>query len=448
NKQIKIKKLFNQLVSDCLAKLGDDERIILDTGDGAAIGFLQHPEDALQVAREFREVVTGHQHKDYPELEVRTGIHLGPVSIVKDMNGQSNMVGDGINDAQRIMSFAGIDQIYISRPYYDFISRLSEEYADLFQYRGQQQDKHGREHAVYELVDLAAAESAPRIAEKGEPGEDVVLLLELKLIADVGLAGFPNAGKSTLLARVSNARPKIADYPFTTLSPNLGQVRHKEQNFVLADIPGLIEGAHEGKGLGDEFLRHVERTRVIVLLVDPAGYKETDAVAGVRVIEAELKGYSRTLAKKPRLLALNKTDLPEAEAVLKRLRKRYPKRKVFGVSAATGEGVTALLDAMLRTLAANPRPVHVPAPGNGSGAAQSLRVERGFLIEQSSPGVFAVSGRQLERLSAMSNFSQPEAVSRFQNILKKVGLDRALRRAGVKPGDTIRIGGTEFEWED
>ena len=169
NKQIKIKKLFNQLVSDCLAKLGDDERIILDTGDGAAIGFLQHPEDALQVAREFREVVTGHQHKDYPELEVRTGIHLGPVSIVKDMNGQSNMVGDGINDAQRIMSFAGIDQIYISRPYYDFISRLSDEYAELFQYRGLQQDKHGREHAVYELVDPSLAEVKPHTVETLRP---------------------------------------------------------------------------------------------------------------------------------------------------------------------------------------------------------------------------------------------------------------------------------------
>jgi hypothetical protein len=167
NKQIKIKKRFNQVVSDCLAALGDDERIILDTGDGAAIGFLQHPEDALEVARQFRKTVTAHQHKDYPELEVRTGIHLGPVSIVKDMNGQSNMVGDGINDAQRVMSFAGVDQIYISRPYYDFISRLSDEYADLFQYRGLQQDKHGREHAVYELVDLAAREAAPRAVDAG-----------------------------------------------------------------------------------------------------------------------------------------------------------------------------------------------------------------------------------------------------------------------------------------
>ena len=157
NKQIEIKKQFNRLVTDCLATRGDDdERIILDTGDGAAIGFLQHPEDALEVAMQFRKMVMVNQHGDYPDLNVRIGIHLGPVNVVKDMNGQSNMVGDGINDAQRVMSFAGIDQIYISRPYYDFVSRLSDEYAGLFQYRGLQKDKHGREHPVYELMDAVA----------------------------------------------------------------------------------------------------------------------------------------------------------------------------------------------------------------------------------------------------------------------------------------------------
>ena len=168
NKQIEIKKQFNQLVTDCLNARGDDERIILDTGDGAAIGFLQHPEDALEVAMQFRKTVMANQHKDYPDLNVRIGIHLGPVNIVKDMNGQSNMVGDGINDAQRVMSFAGIDQIYISRPYHDFVSRLSDEYAGIFQYRGEQKDKHGREHPVYELMDAAAPVAqavAPQLAE-------------------------------------------------------------------------------------------------------------------------------------------------------------------------------------------------------------------------------------------------------------------------------------------
>ncbi len=159
NKQIEVKRQFNRLVSDCLKELGKSERIILDTGDGAAIGFMQHPEDALKVAMQFRNSVTANQHNDYPDLKVRIGIHLGPISIVKDMNGQSNMVGDGINDAQRVMSFAGTDQVYISRPYYDFISRLSAEYTSLFHYQGALPDKHGREHPVYKLVANSVPES-------------------------------------------------------------------------------------------------------------------------------------------------------------------------------------------------------------------------------------------------------------------------------------------------
>ncbi len=171
NKQIEVKKQFTQLLSDCLAALGDDERIILDTGDGAAIGFLQHPEDALEAAMQFRSTVMNGLNQGYADLKVRIGIHLGPISVVKDMNGQSNMVGDGINDAQRVMGFAGINQIFISRPYYDFISRLNDEYAELFQYRGAQKDKHGREHPVYELVDVAVpiAEAPLRQYDEASP---------------------------------------------------------------------------------------------------------------------------------------------------------------------------------------------------------------------------------------------------------------------------------------
>ncbi|MDP2695434.1 MAG: adenylate/guanylate cyclase domain-containing protein, partial [Gallionella sp.] len=175
NKQIEIKKQFNQLVTDCLEARGDDEHIILDTGDGAAIGFLQHPEDALEVAMQFRKTVMANQHQDYPDLKVRIGIHLGPVNVAKDMNGRSNMVGDGINDAQRVMSFAGIDQVYISRAYYDFVSRLSDEYDNLFQYRGLQKDKHGREHPVYELMDAAAPVAEAALPQAGEPAVTIKL---------------------------------------------------------------------------------------------------------------------------------------------------------------------------------------------------------------------------------------------------------------------------------
>src|SRR3989338_1716144 len=169
NKQIQVKKQFNQLLSDCLGVLEDGDHIILDTGDGAAIGFLQHPEDALEVAMQFRKMVVANGHNDYPDLKVRTGIHLGPINVVQDMNGQNNMVGDGINDAQRVMGFAGTDQIYTSRPYHDFVSRLSDEYADLFQYRGSQQDKHGREHTVYEVVDASTPVAEVTFPQAGEP---------------------------------------------------------------------------------------------------------------------------------------------------------------------------------------------------------------------------------------------------------------------------------------
>ncbi|TAN86732.1 MAG: hypothetical protein EPN14_00120 [Gallionella sp.] len=175
NIQIRLKKQFNQLLSDCLKVQGDGESIILDTGDGAAIGFLQHPEDALEVAMQFRRTVMANQHQDYRDLKVRIGIHLGPINVAKDMNGRSNMVGDGINDAQRVMGFAGIDQIYISRSYYDFVSRLSDEYASLFKYRGSQKDKHGREHQVYELVDAVMPVAGAVMPQTGESAPAIKL---------------------------------------------------------------------------------------------------------------------------------------------------------------------------------------------------------------------------------------------------------------------------------
>lgn len=172
-RQIEIKRQFNQIVSECLETYGGGEHIILDTGDGAAIGFLQHPEDALEVAMKFRKTVMANQHLDHPDLKVRIGIHLGPINIVKDMNGQRNMVGDGINDAQRVMSFAGVDQIFVSRPYYDFVSRLKDEYADMFRYRGMQKDKHGREHPIYEYVERASVGTA-MLPQTGEPAAEIL----------------------------------------------------------------------------------------------------------------------------------------------------------------------------------------------------------------------------------------------------------------------------------
>lgn len=283
--------------------------------------------------------------------------------------------------------------------------------------------------------------TAPRICEKGAPGEKAVLDLELKLLADVGLVGLPNAGKSSLLARVSAARPKVADYPFTTLAPNLGVVSHKGIHFVAADIPGLIEGAHKGKGLGTDFLRHIERTRVLVHLVDPAGYGSGDALAGIAAIEAELKSFSRRLCDKPRILAVNKIDLPEAAQALKAVRRR--RRGVLGISAATGEGVSRLLDKVIMELSRNPEVPVFEEPGV---SGRLVRVDRGFEVASRGGGLFELKGRYVERAAAMLDASLPEAVDRFQRTLRRIGVDRALGRAGIQEGDDVRCGPFQFEW--
>ncbi|MFA6002950.1 MAG: GTPase ObgE [Elusimicrobiota bacterium] len=287
--------------------------------------------------------------------------------------------------------------------------------------------------------------TAPRLCEKGEPGEEATVNVELKLLADVGFVGFPNAGKSSLLARISNARPKVADYPFTTLTPNLGVVAHKRTSFVAADIPGLIEGAHQGKGLGAAFLRHIERTRVLVHLVDPEGFAGRDPAAGIKDIETELKSFSPRLLAKPRVLAVNKMDLPGADAVLKKVRARYP-RRTYGVSAATGVGIPALLDRIILELsrkAAAPLPAVLPDAGQFL-----LRMDRGFTVRSLGGGRFELDGRFVRRAASMLDASLPEAIQRFQLSLKRIGVDRALKHAGIKAGDLVRCGEFEFEWSD
>ncbi len=286
--------------------------------------------------------------------------------------------------------------------------------------------------------------TAPRLAEKGAPGQKVSLDLELKLLADVGMVGFPNAGKSSFLARVSRAKPKIADYPFTTLTPNLGVAVHKNASFVVADIPGLIEGAHEGKGLGDQFLRHVERCRVLIHLVDPAGYMNESPLDGVKTIEKELKGFSARLSTKPKLLVVNKLDLPEGAEVLKAFKKKY-KDKVLGISVATGEGLEELLNRVIEVLAKSDGPVDFT---DLTPREDVRKVAVGFTVEPLGGGTWQLRGKFVERASAMLDVTLPEAIYRFQSSLKRIGVDRALKKAGIKKGDKVRCGDFEFEWSD
>ncbi|WP_432635793.1 GTPase ObgE [Candidatus Avelusimicrobium sp.] len=284
--------------------------------------------------------------------------------------------------------------------------------------------------------------TAPHIAENGQPGEEVTLFLELKVLADLGLVGFPNAGKSTFLSRISAARPRIADYPFTTLNPNLGITLHKGLSFATADIPGIIEGASEGKGIGTQFLKHIERTRVLLHLVDPEGFNGMNAEKSVKVIENELKTFDKNLFAKPRIIVVNKMDLPEAQKAYETIKKKFKKHKVMLMSAATGEGVNKVLDEVVKILAATP----VETPVEVKKAAATHRVEPIFSISRDEEDVIHITGKKVEEFIAMTNFNQPEAIARLRGIFKKIGLEKALLKYGVQDGDSLVVGGREFEW--
>jgi GTPase len=282
---------------------------------------------------------------------------------------------------------------------------------------------------------------APRIAERGEPGTEMWVTLELKLIADIGLVGKPNAGKSTLLSVVSAAKPKIANYPFTTLQPNLGVVNIDGfEAMVMADIPGLIEGAASGTGLGHDFLRHIDRTRVIIHLLDGAAPEPLEDWAS---INQELAMYDVELEKRPQLVVLNKMDLPDAVAwepiIEEEVRKAgYP---FMSISAATGENVQKMLSRVKKMLDEAPEAktyqdeVVVITPPD----------DDGFTIERVEDG-FRVSGKRIERIAAMTYFEFDSTLLRFQHILDGMGISEALEEAGVQPGDIVYFGDEELEW--
>ncbi|MBI1800934.1 MAG: GTPase ObgE [Chloroflexi bacterium] len=283
---------------------------------------------------------------------------------------------------------------------------------------------------------------APRVAERGEPGEERWLRLELRLIADVGLIGVPNAGKSTLLSIISNARPKIADYPFTTLAPNLGVVvLNDEAAFVAADIPGLIEGAHEGRGLGDRFLRHIERTRLLVHLLD--GNAE-NPLKDFAAINAELEAFSPALATKPQIVVLNKMDLPSARAAWPKVKRRMEKNDLpaLAISAATHQGVQELVEHIAERLAVLPVALSAELP-----VLRPEPPEEVFTVSREGEG-WRVRGKKAERLMAMTYWDEPESVERLQRILEALGVFTALREAGVQEGEMVHIGAGELEWTE
>jgi GTP-binding protein len=320
----------------------------------------------------------------------------------------------------------------------DLLGDLTEPGQELIVARG---GRGGRGNARF----ATSTNQAPRIAEHGEPGQARNLRLELKLLADVGLVGLPNAGKSTLLAAVTAARPKIAPYPFTTLQPNLGVVvLDARTEFVLADIPGLIEGAAEGKGLGHEFLRHIERTRVLIHLLDGLS---ADPLADFAAINHELAVFGHGLAGKPQLVVLNKMDQPQVRA-------RWPEIKAalkaeghpaMAISALAREGTRDLLYRAAHMLAELPE--QAPSREELLPVFRLEDDEETFTVEWEEDA-WRVRGVRVERLAAMTVWNLDEAVRRFQRTLDRAGISDALEEAGAQPGDTVRIGEREFEWEE
>ena len=290
---------------------------------------------------------------------------------------------------------------------------------------------------------------APRYAERGRTSKEYDLILELKLIADVGLIGFPNVGKSTLLSMVTNANPKIANYHFTTLSPNLGVVRSRwGEDFVMADIPGLIEGASEGIGLGHEFLRHVERTKVFIHVVDGSGL-EGDPIENYEKIQNELVKYKEDLANRPSVIAVNKMDIPEAQENFEKIKAKYEPMgiKVFPISAIIHEGVDQVLYAVADALETAPK-FDMEEVEENTVVYNYEEEEAPFVVHNLGNGQWTITGKKIERLVSMTSLVSDDAIKRLSIKMRNMGIDEALRNAGCQDGDVVSILDFEFEFYD
>ncbi|MDE6273911.1 MAG: GTPase ObgE [Clostridiales bacterium] len=286
-----------------------------------------------------------------------------------------------------------------------------------------------------------ARRHAPNFAQKGVKTKPHTLILEMKVIADAGLVGFPNVGKSTLLSKISAAKPKIADYHFTTLSPNLGVVRYYENSFVAADIPGLIEGAADGAGLGHDFLRHIERTRLLVHVLDISGMEGRDPLEDFTKINAELKTYSEKLAALPQLVALNKCDCFGAEENIKRFRKKYGKKyEIFEITALNGEGTEALVKAIIEKLSELPPVERMRAEEFEFAADDNSSYE----IFRDETGAYVVVGGLVDMLCRNVALNNPDSMAYFQRTLKNRGVIKDLQKMGCGEGDTVVVGDVEF----
>lgn len=371
------------------------------------------------------------------------------INTLMDFRYKRKFVADnGVNGQTSNMHGRGAEPLYIKVPPGTIVKDelTGEIVADLTEI-GQEAvvakgGRGGRGNARF----VTSVHRAPTFAEKGEPGSECNLMLEMKLLADVGLVGYPSVGKSSIISRVSAAKPEIAAYHFTTLTPVLGVVSVGEgQNFVLADIPGLIEGAHEGVGLGHDFLRHIERTKVIIHVLDVSGLEGRNPIEDYEKINNELSLYSERLVKRPQIVAANKMDLPESQANYEKVAAYLAKlgREIYPISAATGEGLTQLMQRAMQLL---DEYMEEPEETTDTKVYEAAPAEE-FVIRRDDDGAYVVEGKDIERLVAMINFDNDEGVRRFQLIWRRLGIEEALRSKGIQEGDTVRIRDMEFEFK-
>ena len=290
--------------------------------------------------------------------------------------------------------------------------------------------------------------TAPNYSENGEEGEHKTLKVEVKMLADVGLVGLPSVGKSTIISCVSRSKPKIAAYHFTTLNPNLGVVKSSDgRSFVMADLPGLIEGASEGEGLGDKFLRHIERTRVIAHVVDMAGSEGRDPYEDFILINKELEAFNEKLIKKPMIVIANKMDLPEAKENLEEFKKKVD-LDIYEVSAATNMGLNLVVDKLADMLDEIPNNPLYDESQIESHVLYKFKKEEPYTITKEDEGLWVISGKEIEKIFKMTKFSSEEAVYKFAKKLKRMGIDDKLREMGAEVGDQVRILDFYFDYKD
>lgn len=288
----------------------------------------------------------------------------------------------------------------------------------------------------------------PNFAENGEPGEKRVLKVELKLLADVGLVGLPSVGKSTLISKISRAKPKIAEYHFTTLTPNLGVVKaSNNRSFVVADLPGLIEGASKGDGLGDKFLKHIERTRVIAHVIDMGSVEGRNPVEDYNIIRNELKEFNENLLLRPEIIIANKMDVEGAEENLKEFKKQIKNKDIYEISALDGAGLDEVINRLADILDTIPVTPLIEEEKYESYVLYKFKKEEPYTISKDPDGVWAVRGDGVEKLLKMTRFNTEEAIARFANKLRKMGIDDKLKELGAVEGDIVRILDYEFEFK-